>query len=92
MKGILVSTSHFTAINPSLTHCHLYTLLIPFTHIIHHITMVELVEVEDESFGKEQVGPSDEDDYYTDTGSSTSFTASQSIYLLTLFRRLRDLI
>ncbi|KAH6724358.1 mitochondrial outer membrane translocase complex, subunit Tom22 [Leptodontidium sp. 2 PMI_412] len=34
--------------------------------------MVELVEVEDESFGKEQVGPSDEDDYYTDTDSEIS--------------------
>jgi import receptor subunit TOM22 len=33
--------------------------------------MVELVEVEDESFETKQVGPSDnEDDYYTDTGSS----------------------
>lgn len=31
--------------------------------------MVELVEVEDESFETKQPGPSDnEDDYYTDTG------------------------
>lgn len=31
--------------------------------------MVELVEVEDESFENKQTGPSDnEDDYYTDTG------------------------
>jgi hypothetical protein len=30
--------------------------------------MVELVEVEDESFVAKQVGPEDEDDYYTDTG------------------------
>ncbi len=34
--------------------------------------MVELVEVEDESFETKQAGPSDnEDDYYTDTGLST---------------------
>lgn len=32
--------------------------------------MVELVEVEDESFETKQAGPS-EDDYYTDTGTST---------------------
>lgn len=30
--------------------------------------MVELVEVEDESFENKQVGPSDEEDDYTDTG------------------------
>jgi mitochondrial import receptor subunit TOM22 len=30
--------------------------------------MVELVEVEDESFETKQVGPSDEEDDYTDTG------------------------
>ncbi len=31
--------------------------------------MVELVEVEDESFETKQVGPEEnEDDYYTDTG------------------------
>lgn len=31
--------------------------------------MVELVEVEDESYEQKQAGPSDnEDDYYTDTG------------------------
>jgi hypothetical protein len=33
------------------------------------IKMVELVEVEDESFETKQVGPSDEDEY-TDTGMS----------------------
>lgn len=34
--------------------------------------MVELVEVEDESFENKQAGPSDnEDDYYTDTGSTS---------------------
>jgi import receptor subunit TOM22 len=33
--------------------------------------MVELVEVEDESFETKQVGPEEnEDDYYTDTGLS----------------------
>jgi import receptor subunit TOM22 len=32
--------------------------------------MVELTEVEDESFETKQAGPSDDDDYYTDTGSS----------------------
>lgn len=33
--------------------------------------MVELVEVEDESFETKQAGPLDnEDDYYTDTGSA----------------------
>jgi import receptor subunit TOM22 len=30
--------------------------------------MVELVEVEDESFETKQPGPDNEDDYYTDTG------------------------
>ena len=35
--------------------------------------MVELVEVEDESFETKQPGPSDnEDDFYTDTGTSRS--------------------
>ncbi|KAJ5050555.1 uncharacterized protein L3040_002432 [Drepanopeziza brunnea f. sp. 'multigermtubi'] len=34
--------------------------------------MVELVEVEDESFETRQAGPSDEDDYYTDTDSEIS--------------------
>ncbi|EKD19886.1 hypothetical protein MBM_01838 [Drepanopeziza brunnea f. sp. 'multigermtubi' MB_m1] len=34
--------------------------------------MVELVEVEDESFETKQAGPSDEDDYYTDTDSEIS--------------------
>lgn len=35
--------------------------------------MVELVEVEDESFESKQAGPSDnEDDYYTDTGMCCS--------------------
>lgn len=33
--------------------------------------MVELVEVEDESFETKQAGPlEDDDDYYTDTGES----------------------
>jgi hypothetical protein len=32
--------------------------------------MVELTEVEDESFETKQAGPSDDEDYYTDTGSS----------------------
>ena len=32
--------------------------------------MVELVEVEDESFETKQAGPDEDDDYYTDTGSS----------------------
>lgn len=36
--------------------------------------MVELVEVEDESFETKQAGPSDnEDDYYTDTGTTWPF-------------------
>ncbi|OBT62265.1 hypothetical protein VE03_08578 [Pseudogymnoascus sp. 23342-1-I1] len=34
--------------------------------------MVELVEVEDESFETKQVGPDDEEDYYTDTDSEIS--------------------
>jgi import receptor subunit TOM22 len=35
--------------------------------------MVELVEVEDESFETKQAGPEeDDDDYYTDTGLSDS--------------------
>lgn len=34
--------------------------------------MVELVEVEDESFETKQAGPDDEEDYYTDTGTSPS--------------------
>lgn len=34
--------------------------------------MVELVEVEDESFETKQNGPSDEEDYYTDTGMPSS--------------------
>ncbi|CZS95624.1 probable mitochondrial receptor complex chain MOM22 [Rhynchosporium agropyri] len=38
--------------------------------------MVELVEVEDESFETKQTGPSDEDDYYTDTGMSYSLQIS----------------
>jgi import receptor subunit TOM22 len=34
--------------------------------------MVELVEVEDESFETKQAGPEEnEDDYYTDTGALT---------------------
>lgn len=42
--------------------------------------MVELTEVEDESFEQKQAGPSD-DDYYTDTGirfqlTESSFTLS----------------
>lgn len=36
--------------------------------------MVELVEVEDESFETKQAGPEEnEDDYYTDTGMGFSF-------------------
>jgi import receptor subunit TOM22 len=36
--------------------------------------MVELVEVEDESFETKQVGPEEnDDDYYTDTGLCASF-------------------
>jgi len=39
--------------------------------------MVELVEVEDESFETKQPGPSDnEDEYYTDTGSALFFSPS----------------
>ncbi|KAL5347703.1 hypothetical protein ACLOAV_007112 [Pseudogymnoascus australis] len=34
--------------------------------------MVELVEVEDESFETKQAGPDDEEDYYTDTDSEIS--------------------
>jgi len=34
--------------------------------------MVELVEVEDESFESKQAGPDDEEDYYTDTDSEIS--------------------
>jgi len=30
--------------------------------------MVELVEVEDESFEQKQAGPENDDEYYTDTG------------------------
>lgn len=47
--------------------------------------MVELVEVEDESFETKQAGPSDEEDYYTDTGmpSSTINCASHANALQT---------
>jgi len=34
--------------------------------------MVELVEVEDESFESKQAGPEDDEDYYTDTDSEIS--------------------
>lgn len=34
--------------------------------------MVELVEVEDESFETKQAGPEDDDEYYTDTGMQTT--------------------
>ena len=38
--------------------------------------MVELVEVEDESFETKQPGPEEnEDDYYTDTGISACLSA-----------------
>ena len=46
--------------------------------------MVELVEVEDESFETKQAGPSDnEDDYYTDTGKSftTVYTVTMTLTL-----------
>jgi hypothetical protein len=44
--------------------------------------MVELVEVEDESFETKQPGPSDnEDDYYTDTGMLYAAMASAPRYL-----------
>jgi import receptor subunit TOM22 len=39
--------------------------------------MVELVEVEDESFETKQVGPSDDEDY-TDTGMHINLTAHTS--------------
>ena len=43
--------------------------------------MVELVEVEDESFESKQARPSDnEDDYYTDTGLPTCSAASRDGY------------
>lgn len=47
--------------------------------------MVELVEVEDESFETKQVGPSDEDEY-TDTGMAhcAAFQGSNWLYLKTL--------
>ena len=38
--------------------------------------MVELVEVEDESFETKQVGP-DDDDYYTDTGMLNHISKKQ---------------
>ncbi|PBP23357.1 mitochondrial import translocase, subunit Tom22 [Diplocarpon rosae] len=42
--------------------------------------MVELVEVEDESFETKQAGPSDnEDDYYTDTDSEISTDDEENI-------------
>ncbi len=40
--------------------------------------MVELVEVEDESFETKQPGPDNEDDFYTDTGP-TNAPESQTI-------------
>lgn len=41
--------------------------------------MVQLEEVEDETFETKQVGPSDnEDDFYTDTGKSSSTITLQS--------------
>ena len=41
--------------------------------------MVELVEVEDESFETKQVGPEEnDDDYYTDTGLSFCSPAPRS--------------
>lgn len=46
------------------------------------VAMVELVEVEDESFETKQVGPSDDEDY-TDTGMHNSQT-QHSIPQLTL--------
>ncbi|XMA15364.1 hypothetical protein WAI453_008155 [Rhynchosporium graminicola] len=41
--------------------------------------MVELVEVEDESFETKQTGPSDEDDYYTDTDSEISSDDEENV-------------
>ncbi|KAL2075434.1 hypothetical protein VTL71DRAFT_377 [Oculimacula yallundae] len=41
--------------------------------------MVELVEVEDESFETKQNGPSDEDDYYTDTDSEISSDDEENV-------------
>lgn len=32
------------------------------------VKLVEVQEIEDESFETKQVGPDDDDDYYTDTG------------------------
>ena len=40
--------------------------------------MVELVEVEDESFETKQVGPTDDDDYYTDTGMPNQTNKKQT--------------
>jgi import receptor subunit TOM22 len=42
--------------------------------------MVELVEVEDESFETKQAGPEEnDDDYYTDTGLSFAHNPNQPI-------------
>ncbi|KFY00479.1 hypothetical protein O988_03281 [Pseudogymnoascus sp. VKM F-3808] len=59
--------------------------------------MVELVEVEDESFETKQVGPDDEEDYYTDTDSEISSDEDEALPTLdeTLADRLlalRDII
>ena len=44
--------------------------------------MVELVEVEDESFETKQVGPTDDDDYYTDTGMPNHASKKQTRFLI----------
>jgi import receptor subunit TOM22 len=41
--------------------------------------MVELVEVEDESFEAKQTGPEDDDEYYTDTGMQRQSTSIESL-------------
>ena len=50
--------------------------------------MVELVEVEDESFETKQAGPSDEEDYYTDTGMPSSAIHCASILTVNRLRNL----
>ena len=41
--------------------------------------MVELVEVEDESFESKQAGPDDDEEYYTDTGKQINKQESDQI-------------
>jgi hypothetical protein len=79
----LVDTSRKHSTHQHNTRELLYASLAPSnTHNTHppQTTMVELVEVEDESFESKQVGPSD-DEEYTDTGMHTHTPYTQSTTL-----------